>query len=125
MYFSIQYPVEIRNLIYVYASGARHEVRYQDLWRVKPLKYHKMMIGLETAYPGLGADAARVSAEYDREQDLICYHDTRDRADATCYQLGNHGIVVIYGHRPPTKLNLFRKQLYSEVKELFLSNNGL
>jgi hypothetical protein len=90
-------PVEIRNLIYVYASGARHEVRYQDPWIVK---------------------------DCDSGQDMICYHDIRNREDATSYQLNNEGSIAYHGHRPPTNLLLVCRQLHNEAREQFLSTTA-
>jgi hypothetical protein len=90
----LRLPVEIRNVIYVYASGARHEVRYQDPWRFK---------------------------DYDSGQDILCYHNTRNWEDATSYQLEDEGIIAYHGHPPQTNLLLVCRQVHNEAREQFLS----
>jgi hypothetical protein len=93
----LRLPMEIRNLIFVYASGARHEVRYQYPWIVK---------------------------DCDSGQDMICYHDIRNREDATSYQLNNEGSIVYHGHRPSTNLLLVCRQIHNEAREQFLSTTA-
>jgi hypothetical protein len=84
----LRLPVEIPHLIYVYVSGARHEIQCQDPWRVR----------------------------YDKE-DMMCYHDTRNREDITSYQIGDDGIIACHGQRPPTNLLLVRQQVHNEARK--------
>ncbi|OAL55267.1 hypothetical protein IQ07DRAFT_582778 [Pyrenochaeta sp. DS3sAY3a] len=111
----LRLPIEIRNLIYLHASGARRfDVRYQDPWRVKPLRYHPV-------YDGLNMNATPFAGEYDPSQDLICHHYGPDREDGISYQLGDKGVIAYHGSRPPTNLLLVCKQIFQESREQFLS----
>jgi hypothetical protein len=111
----LRLPVEIRNLIYAYASDPRHDVRYQDPWRVKPLAYHRTLNGLD-----IGNDYA-----LSVEQDMICYHNPHNWEDAISYQLNDNGILAIHGaHRPPKNLLLVCQQVHNEACEQFLSTSA-
>lgn len=114
----LRLPVEIRNLIYLHASGSRkYDVRYRDPWRVKPLRYHPI-------YEGLDMNSAPFADEYDPSQDLICFHRGLDRLDGISYQLEDNGIIAYHGSRPPTNLLLVCRQVHAEAKEQFLSTTA-
>lgn len=111
-------PVEIRNLIYLHASGSRkYDVRYRDPWRFKPQRFHPI-------YEGLDKNTATFIEEYDPSRDLVCFHRGPDKSDGISYQLQDNGIIAYHGSRPLMDLLLACRQMHDEAKDQFLSTTA-